>query len=358
LCFLRFHQLRIDGRLIDVFSQPDIAPGIFFEYLRGDDPISMEARNNFVDGFPFLLAPLAQLKGFVSKQDIVTEADQSPPKKSHNGKNVNAIFAGVWDNVHLHASEAMYWMRGNVDGGIHNMNNAIQGINSAVQNLGSTWNNLSAVLEEKRYEALDNMNHLNMNTFKKFLSRIPGLSDKFVLDETTSDLEEEHENADILSNKRNVFQPLIVEMLEKSSQQRPETDEIGVIIEPNMSSTHLLFLYSVHLYLVLLLILSVPDSHTTRLVIKKSSVYTLDSESDNEERCLQLECSVNDPAYSFDDRDNEWNKAIPRFVVERNGVEQNVDALADDDIDIVNDENIIEHAKCSRSIPKALSYFL
>lgn len=349
-------ELRIDGRLIDEFSQPDIAPGIFYEYLRGDDPISMEARNSFADGFPFLLAPLAQLKGFVSRQETATETDESPPKKSQNGRNWNKLVASVWDHLQSKTTEVVSWTRDNVDGGIHNMNNAIHGVNSALQNFGSTWNNLTVALEEKREEALENMSQLNVKTFKMLLSRIPILNDKFIFEEESVDHEEEHGNVDIISNKRNVFQPLIVEMLERSSQQRPETDEIGVIIEPSMSSTHLLFLYSVHLYLVLLLILSVPDSHTTRLVIKKSSVYTLDSESDNEERCLQLEGSVNDPACSFDDRDTEWNKAIPRFVVERNGIERNVDVLSDDDID--SDENTIEHAKCSRSIPKALSYFL
>jgi hypothetical protein len=349
-------ELRIDGRLIDVFSQPDIAPGIFFEYLRGDDPISMEARNNFADGFPFLLAPLAQLKGLVSKQEIPIETDQSSPYKSQSAKNLNVLVTGLWDNLQSNISEGVSWMRVNVDGGIQNMNNAILGMNSALHNLGSTWNILSLILEEKRDETLENISQLNAKTFKMLLSRIPILNDKFIFEEDRVDYEEEHGNVDIISNKHNVFQPLIVEMLEKSSKQRPETDEIGVIIEPNMSSTHLLFLYSVHLYLVLLLILSVPDSHTTRLVIKKSSVYTLDSESDNEERCLQLEGSMNDPVCSFDDKENEWNKAIPRFVIERNGIERNVDVLSDDDID--NDESMMEHAKCSRSIPKALSYFL
>ena len=316
----------------------------------------MEARNNFADGFPFLLAPLAQLKGLVSKQEIPTETDQSSTNKSQSAKNLTVLVSGLWDNLQSNISEAGSWMRVNVDGGIHNMNNAIHEMNSALHNLGSTWNNLSLVLEEKRDETLENISQLNAKTFKMILSRIPILNDKFIFEEDRVDLKEDHGNVDIISNKHNVFQPLIVEMLEKSSKQRPETDEIGVIIEPNMSSTHLLFLYSVHLYLVLLLILSVPDSHTTRLVIKKSSVYTLDSESDNEERCLQLEGSINDPTCSFDDKDNEWNEAIPKFVIERNGIERNVDVLSDDDID--NDENMMEHAKCSRSIPKALSYFL
>lgn len=48
---------------MDSFPRPDIAAGIFFEYLRYDDPISPELRDNVVLGFPFLLAPLAQVRG-------------------------------------------------------------------------------------------------------------------------------------------------------------------------------------------------------------------------------------------------------------------------------------------------------
>jgi hypothetical protein len=40
------------------FDRPDIGQGIFYEYLRYDDPISPELLLNVVDGFPFLLAPL------------------------------------------------------------------------------------------------------------------------------------------------------------------------------------------------------------------------------------------------------------------------------------------------------------
>ena len=56
-------QVRLNRRLMDRFPRADIAEGIFYEYLRYDDPISPELRERVVDGFPFLLAPLAQVKG-------------------------------------------------------------------------------------------------------------------------------------------------------------------------------------------------------------------------------------------------------------------------------------------------------
>ena len=48
---------------MEVFQRPDIAEGIFYEYFRVDDPMSTELLERVVDGFPFLLAPLAQVKG-------------------------------------------------------------------------------------------------------------------------------------------------------------------------------------------------------------------------------------------------------------------------------------------------------
>ena len=56
-------EVRLNGRLMDIFPRPDIAEGIFYEYLRYDNPISPEFVDRVVDGFPFLLGPLAQIRG-------------------------------------------------------------------------------------------------------------------------------------------------------------------------------------------------------------------------------------------------------------------------------------------------------
>ena len=50
---------------MDKFSGNDAALGrsIFYEYLRGDNLMSQDARDRFTDGFLFLLAPLAQVRG-------------------------------------------------------------------------------------------------------------------------------------------------------------------------------------------------------------------------------------------------------------------------------------------------------
>merc|ERR1719401_1041480 len=69
-------EIRLDGRIMDVFPRPDIAKGLFSEYLN-ENPISVDAKARFADGFPFLLAPLAQVKGMSSAV---------PPPSSKKGK--------------------------------------------------------------------------------------------------------------------------------------------------------------------------------------------------------------------------------------------------------------------------------
>ena len=43
---------------------------------------------------------------------------------------------------------------------------------------------------------------------------------------------------------------------------RQISDEIGVVVDPSRKFTHMLYLIMVHFYLLLLLIVSVPDSYT------------------------------------------------------------------------------------------------
>jgi len=48
-------EVRLDGRLMDSFDDVEIGRGIFYEYLRMDDPMSVEARENFSLGMPRIL---------------------------------------------------------------------------------------------------------------------------------------------------------------------------------------------------------------------------------------------------------------------------------------------------------------
>ena len=72
-------------------------------------------------------------------------------------------------------------------------------------------------------------------------------------------------------------------LLDDSSQHSlvPISDESGVIIHSTMNFIHVLFGTMVHLYLMLLLIDSVPGSSSTKVIIKRSNNTNRDSETDS-----------------------------------------------------------------------------
>ncbi len=354
---------------MDTFPHPEIGRGIFYEYLRDDDPMSAEAREHFVDGFPFLLAPLAQLKGFVSRSDASNSRDSQKVKSQTSDRNIQKSLLDAFDHVQNRVDGATTWVQNNIQGGVSNVNQAIRTIQSTTHDIGSNIQNFSSDLDKRRGELWRQMIYNRDESMRFVLSSIPFLpKNTDALDSKQTDdtnLHSDGYNMD-LNNKTEkdifIFSPQIAKMLGDSSKQRPVSDEIGVIIEPTMSFTHMLFLYLVHFYLVLLLIVSVPDSSSTQ-VVKRSSASTLDSESDHMERCLDLTRSMNENDHDHSELSSTttpcsatWNGvpgSIPKFVVERNGVEGNVEELmAEDERDAaVADER-------QRIMKKSLSYFL
>jgi hypothetical protein len=338
--------------LVETYPQPEIGRGIFFEYLRGDDPMSMDARDHFSDGFPFLLAPLAQLKGFTPKKE--TNDEEIPPKTKKSAKGINHFVGNLWDGVNTRGNDAISWVQENVNGGISNVNNAFHHITSATQNFGTNLHGLGSELNEKRDSWRSQFIHSQQKSVRMIMSRIPFVNRNYEsLDLESHDATTLHSETFSNEKRKNVFKPQIAKLLQNFNKQRPLSDEIGVIITPTMNFTHMMFLYLVHFYLVLLLIVSVPDSSTTRLVVKRSSDSTIDSDSDHEERIKEL--SLDYKEFGSSDGLGPWSDVpdgIPRFVVEKNGVEQNgVDLLSETD-----------HDDCSGSsrqqMQKSLSYFL
>jgi hypothetical protein len=197
LCFLFFSsQLRLDGRLIDTFPRPDMARGIFYEYLRADDPMSMDARNHFVDGFPFLLAPLAQVRGITS----ATHAQQL--QGSEPSSTSNLLPAKVSSSLsHLSYRQ------------------------------GDSTHKVPTAIEENVQRVLA------ANQRKDTPSLRGGVS-----------------SSTISSGLNTLLYDVV--------------DENSVIEYPTMNFTHKLFSATVHLYLMLLLIVSLPGTGSTRVVSK------------------------------------------------------------------------------------------
>jgi len=131
-------ELRLEGRTVDIFPSPDVARGIFYEYLRGDDPISVDARDHFSDGFPFLLAPLAQVKGIsspVQYHDFSSEPNQAGDKSTRFG--FGEMFENTLNLANGHASQTLDWVQENFQGGMSNIAMGSRAVTSATQNLGS-----------------------------------------------------------------------------------------------------------------------------------------------------------------------------------------------------------------------------
>lgn len=174
-----------------------MARGIFYEYLRADDPMSMDARNHFADGFPFLLAPLAQVRGITSAtqppQQQASETSWTTsilPAKVSSSKSFLSYGVG---EVTQQVSKAM---DGNVQGVLLGANQRKD--TPLLRGGGTTFSN--AGMETSPYDIVD---------------------------------------------------------------------ENSVVQYPAMNFTHKLFSATVHIYLMLLLIVSLPGTGSTRVVSKR-----------------------------------------------------------------------------------------
>lgn len=296
---------------MDTFTDPIIGKGIFFEYLRGDNPMSMDAREHFTDGFPFLLAPLAQVKG-ISSSVPNNHDSSSQNKKAHEQRTpflrVGQLTDDIMNNISTKACEFSAFVQDNVNGGITNVGNTLNSMSRNTRLIGSNIERMrEQIISQLSSEHL--MSQLSPEQIKHSISIWQDQSMRFLVTrfpflEKHTKLKEDIENQPEIemspkspTRKRDILSHHLEKMLDEISSKRPISDEIGVIIEPTMSSTHLLFLYMVHFYLVLLLIVSVPDSNSNRLVkMRRSSVSTVDSESDHEERVTEMEaisCDIN-----------------------------------------------------------------
>ena len=265
-------ELRIDGRLMDTFADPDLARGIFYEYLRGDDPMSMEARERFSDGFPFLLAPLAQIRGV--KPPVLSQdgaGDVSKKASKQKGIAILRFIGSVGDGVSTQLSSA-----------IDLMENTAEEVRADVvrklKTAGDATRSLVDEVENKRVEAWENTLDFADEASQFFASKLPSIAkhipsfqrreqdDKKLKDELETINEEGSTNR---TDRSSSLPTRPGAKLFRPGQQL--TDEIGVIIDPNMDFTRRIFLYMVHFYLMLLLIVSVPGDYSIRLVVKKGA---------------------------------------------------------------------------------------
>ncbi len=253
-CFT-LDQVRLNQRIMETFPRPDIAEGIFFEYLRYDDPISPELRERVVDGFPFLLAPLAQVKGVSLGQHQQASAAKSSDSENPFVQALSEFAEFLTSNGMAMSSMAQ---RGMADAASH-ANMAARSFNEAVQNTAKEMVRRRDVLI-KRAVGLPNV---VMNLFS------PESVEEWVAANITPEPENEEEP---VVRKDSLGRAFGYPLSRWFSDTYQAPDEIGPMkIHPRMTTTRKVFLALVHFYLLLLFIVSFPGSYTTRtkLVARK-----------------------------------------------------------------------------------------
>ena len=100
--------------------------------------MSFDARDHFADGFPFLLAPLAQVKGVsssVPNQENTKSEGKSKKQNMAPFTNIGKLTDDAFKQIMASADGASSWVQGNIKGGIANVGNAVNAVNKNAQKL-------------------------------------------------------------------------------------------------------------------------------------------------------------------------------------------------------------------------------
>jgi hypothetical protein len=243
----------LSGRLVDTFSRPDIAEGIFFEYLRTDDPMTPELIDNVVKGFPFLLAPLDQVKGLKIGQSHQQSTSSKPDDRE------NPLIRAATEMADAIVSNAM-GMAGAVH---HAAADAAEHASNAARFMGDSARSLSREGNHVR-EGLMKRASSMPDLFMKILSREqdPITTIAEWVESNVTPTQEELEFPERRLSSGRVFGYPLSRWFDEVYYA---PDEIGpMVVTPTMDGTRKMFLYLVHLYLLLLFIVSFPGSYITR----------------------------------------------------------------------------------------------
>lgn len=256
-------EVRLNGELMDTFERPDMAEAIFFEYLRTDVPMSQDFLDRLVDGFPMLLEPLAQVKGVNSPSKTQPTTMGKPPTNPRNKNVVFRALSVVSTNIWTGATGVASFVRnGAVDFG--------KGTVNAARSMGDAARNVGEEVDRRRRLIMKHVNQfahhaistLYNNKRKKAVSAYPRWSDATSLGSPLH-----------VSN----WPPIIAldmppNTLHGLQDSNSAPDEIDPMIYPPAHTTQQVFLGIVHMYLLLMLIVSFPAHFSKRIVTRKTKL--------------------------------------------------------------------------------------
>lgn len=246
-------EVRLNGVFVDSFPRPDIAEGIFFEYLRLDDPMSFDFLDRVVDGFPSLLAPLSQVRG-VSTPTIMHQTSI----QNQNGPGANPLIKMIGGFGGAISSQAAT-LAEFVQSGTQEL--AGSAIDKA-RSVGSTARNIGEEVERRR-DLIGK--HVSSFTNQALSSLVPASQKSLSIPFPGWISDNELENLpDDLFRQNSMTSPN-----NGSGYSRTISRIIGLEDDSLSASniTQKLFFGLVHLYLLLLLIASFPAQWTTRTKI-------------------------------------------------------------------------------------------
>mmetsp|Transcript_27624 Transcript_27624/g.40786 ORF Transcript_27624/g.40786 Transcript_27624/m.40786 type:complete len:934 (+) Transcript_27624:202-3003(+) len=281
-------EIRLDGRLMDTFPRPDVARGIFYEYLRTDDPIAPDFSEKVIDGFPFLLGPLSRVKGTPYAINMNEHQQEEDLKSLQGSGNRNLI-----NMFSSQAGELSGW----VQTGANNAGNVARA-------LGDTARSVTEGFDRRRDQLFRQVSILPENGIN-FVRRRMARTRQDELAMTLSNYLQRYERGEILMKEKGgqpaprgrIFRSFIDrwfglqladDVILSDSKERKEGSLLG----------HFVFFLMVHFYLLLLLIVSFPGKHNT---ISRARISRLSKEDKYLERLENDEQSSTQSSSSMDD---------------------------------------------------------
>ena len=285
-------EVRLNGELMDSFDRPEVAAAIFYEYFRTDDPMSKDFLQRAVDGFPMLLGPLAQVKGVSSPAMSVPLAGSSS-KLSGTPNPFAKALEGVSDMVVSSATSVAGVVQ-------HSAMEIGSGAMTAAKSVGDAARTIGEEVEQRRkligkhvtqfaHQALTSL--YNGGKDQKAVAVLPKWLETMTFD-IPADNDGSLGGTTFARNRGSRRSAYLAHLFGASDATTNPfaPDEIAPMIHPSANATHRLFLGMVHLYLLLILVVSFPAnlSTRTRLVIggrksKLSGAQPVSSDSDSDE---------------------------------------------------------------------------
>jgi len=258
-------EVRVDGRVMDIFQRPDVARGIFYEYLRLDDPMSVEFLDKVVSGFPFLLGPLSQMKGMpisMNNNDMQHNQEETKPSIGFGIRTVGNFVNTMTSHASTHTEDFADW----VQTGANNAGNAARA-------LGDSAKQVAEGIDRRRDQLFKHVSMLPENGMNFVKRRLARNTRQDELAMTVSYYLQRHRRGEILMKEKGIregprgkiFRSSMNAWFGLSSQH----DDLILPVSRNDYEGSLLggFLFMmVHLYLLLMLIVSLPGIHEKRLM--------------------------------------------------------------------------------------------